>query len=147
MTNQAEGKRVALWIDHRRAIVVTLINDVEATTIIESDVERQLGRTDGVRSNVKHEAVHVPHDDSRDRKFNAQIDVYYDRVIAAFQGAQTIAIFGPGEAKGELRKRIEKTVPEKCVVSVETADKMTTPEIEAKARVGFHPMARRHGES
>ena len=33
---------------------------------------------------------------------------YYNEVIACIGDAETILIFGPGEAKDELQKRIEK---------------------------------------
>jgi len=33
---------------------------------------------------------------------------YYDEVIACIGDAETILIFGPGEAKGELKKRMER---------------------------------------
>ena len=33
---------------------------------------------------------------------------YYDEVIAVIRDAQAILILGPGEAKGELKKRLER---------------------------------------
>jgi hypothetical protein len=41
---------------------------------------------------------------------------------------------GPGEAKGELKKRIEINNLNGRIVDVETVDKMTDPQIVAKAR-------------
>ena len=35
------------------------------------------------------------------------INDYYDRVIAVIRDAASILIFGPGEAKGELKKLLE----------------------------------------
>ena len=38
--------------------------------------------------------------DHQDRRFTGHLDRYYDEVIAAIHDAQSILIFGPGEAKG-----------------------------------------------
>ena len=46
-------------------------------------------------------------EDVRDRQFGNHLNSYYDEVIAAIRGADSIQIFGPGEAKGELEKRLE----------------------------------------
>ena len=60
--------------------------------------------------------------------------------------ADSILIFGPGEAKGELRKAIEESKDmERRIVGVESADKMTQPQINAKVRDYFmkRPTSRR----
>jgi hypothetical protein len=46
-------------------------------------------------------------------------------------------IFGPGEAKGELTKRLERIDLSGRIVSVETVDKMTERQIAAKVRRYF----------
>jgi hypothetical protein len=59
---------------------------------------------------------------------------YYDEVIACIGDAETILIFGPGEAKGELKKRMERDKIGIRIVAMETADKMTQPQIVAKVK-------------
>jgi hypothetical protein len=46
-------------------------------------------------------------------------------------------IFGPGEAKGELKKRLESKGLGGRIVGVETTDKMTERQIAAKVRAYF----------
>jgi hypothetical protein len=46
-------------------------------------------------------------------------------------------IFGPGEAKGELQKRIKKNRLGGRIVGIETVDKMTSRQIAAKVRRYF----------
>jgi hypothetical protein len=36
------------------------------------------------------------------RALKGHLNIYYDAVIASIRGAESIWIFGPGEAKGEL---------------------------------------------
>jgi hypothetical protein len=55
-------------------------------------------------------------------------------VISHLRNAEVILIFGPGEAKGELVKRIERNKLSGRIGGVETADKMTVPQIAAKVR-------------
>jgi hypothetical protein len=45
-------------------------------------------------------------DDQRDSKFMAHLNRYYDEVIAHIRDAESILLSGPGEAKGELEKRL-----------------------------------------
>jgi hypothetical protein len=46
------------------------------------------------------------------------------QVIASIRDAESILIFGPGEAKGELKKRLEEDKLGGHIVSIETVDKM-----------------------
>jgi hypothetical protein len=73
-------------------------------------------------------------EDVRDRQFGNHLHSYYERVVAVLRGAGTIQIFGPGEAKGELRKRLEHEGLKGYVLSVETVDMMTDRQIAAKIR-------------
>lgn len=107
------------------------------TKTIQSNVERQPGRVAGVRSTAHYEAQQVHADDSRDREFMYHLQRYYDQVIALIHNADAILIFGPGEAKGELRKRLEHDKPRGRVLAVETNDKMTDHEIAEKVRERF----------
>ena len=130
--------KIGLWVDHRKAVVVTIPDFGEETTVvILSKVERQPGRLDGKRSITAHEAQLVSADDSRQRKFTGQLDIYYDAVIACVRNAEAILIFGPGEAKGEFRKRLMKAGIRGRIEETETTDKMTDPQIVAKVKQHF----------
>ena len=97
-----------LWIDHREAIIVLISGKRQETRRIKSFVEKQLRRSDCSPSQGRFEAQMVPADDSREREYTGHLDNYYDEVISCIRPAEAILIFGPGEAKGELRKRIER---------------------------------------
>jgi hypothetical protein len=55
-----------------------------------------------------------------------------------------VLLLGPGEAKGELHKRVVKSKLNARVDAVETADKMTDPQIAAKVRAHFGLAAERN---
>lgn len=100
--------KVGLWVDHRKAKIVAVTNKGEEINLIISKVEKQPGRFDHIRSLAPFEAQQVRADDSRQRKFTGHLNIYYDAIIACIRDAQAILIFGPGEAKGELKKRLKK---------------------------------------
>jgi stalled ribosome rescue protein Dom34 len=124
--------KAGLWIDHKQAIVVTVGDKGEEIRRIASEVEKQLQRTGDSPMKGSYEAQQVPSDDSRQRAFTGQLNTYYDEVIASLREATAILILGPGEAKDELRKRLEEKNLGSRIVGVETVDKMT-----AKARAHF----------
>ncbi|MDH4011763.1 MAG: hypothetical protein OEU55_13655 [Desulfobacterales bacterium] len=101
--------KVGLWIDHRKAVIVAVTDTGEEIKLIISKVEKQPRRPGGIRSTTPYESQQVPADDSRQKKFTGHLNIYYDAVTACIRDAESILIFGPGEAKGELQKRIEKT--------------------------------------
>ena len=129
---------VGLWIDHRKAVIVAVTARGESTSLLISKVDKQLGRPGGVRSTASYESQRVPADDSQERRLTQLYDIYYDAVIASIRGAGSILILGPGEAKGELKKRLKKDRLDGRVVGVETADKMTDRQLEARVRGYFH---------
>ena len=131
--------QVGLWIDHREAVVVTITEDGEEMGLIISKVEEQLRRSGDSPLKGFYEAQSVPADASRQRALTKHLNIYYDAVIACIGEAEAILIFGPGEAKIELEKRLKKNNLEGRVVEIETVDKMTDKQIAAKVRQRFNP--------
>jgi len=132
-------KKVAgLWIDHRKAIVVTLSDTGEETTTeVLSNAEKQLGRSEGKRSTLPFEAQQVPKDDKQQRGFTKHLKGFYDEVLSTIRDAHAVLVFGPGEAKGELKKLMEQGNLGKRILAIETVDKMTDREVAAKVREGY----------
>ena len=129
--------KVGLWIDHRKAVIVALTDEAEEIKLIISKVEKQPGRPGGIRSKTSYESQLVRGDDSRQRVLTGHLNIYYDAVIACIRDAESILIFGPGEAKGELKNRLERGKLSGRIVGIETVDKMTDRQISAKVRRYF----------
>jgi len=130
--------RVGLWIDHKKAIVVAVTDKGEETRLIISKVERQLRRSGDSPLEGAYDEKQAPARNSRQRTFTAHLNIYYDAVIACIRDADSILIFGPGEAKGELKKRLKRADLSGRIVGMETVDKMTDHQIAAKVRQHFH---------
>ena len=124
-------RQVGLWIDHRETLVVFLRDQGEETKRIESGMEKHVRFSGGNRSDEGSA------DDQRDRQFAAHLNRYYDEVISHIRDAESILLFGPGEAKVELEKRLASKGLGGRIVGVETVDKMTAPQIAAKVRRHF----------
>jgi stalled ribosome rescue protein Dom34 len=117
-----------VWIDHREAVLVIVTNRGEEMHEIPSNIERSTRGKDGTGSGDGSRQ------DMRDRKFWTRLNRYYDSIITVLRGSDAILIFGPGEAKEELVKRLELEGLKGRVLSVETVDKMSDREIAAKVR-------------
>jgi hypothetical protein len=115
-----------LWIDHRETVVVVIGDKGEETRRIESGMEKHI-RFSGGSGSEDGSA-----EDQRDRQFTGHLNRYYDEVISHLRDAESILIFGPGEAKGELEKRLASKGLSGRIVGVETVDKMTDRQIAAK---------------
>src|SRR5256885_13464761 len=131
------GTKVGLWIDNRKAIVVTVTDKGEEMELIVSTVQKQLRRSGDSPLKGPYEQQQVPADDSRQRTLTGHLNIYYDAVIACIGDAESILIFGPGEAKGELTKRLKRSDLGGRIAGVETVDKMTDRQIAAKVRRHF----------
>ena len=121
-------KQIGLWIDHRKAVIVIVTEEGEELKKITSNMEKHVRFTGGTASEDGST------EDVRDRQFGNHLNSYYDEVIAVIRGADSIQIFGPGEAKGELEKRLEREGLKAHIFAIETVDKMTDRQISAKVR-------------
>ena len=121
-------KQAGLWIDHRKAVIVIVSEAGEEVKEITSNMEKHVRFTEGNGSQDGSS------EDVRDRQFGNHLDNFYDAVVAVIRGADTIQIYGPGEAKGELAKRLEHDGVKERILVVETEDKMTDRQISAKVR-------------
>ena len=116
---------VGLWIDYREAVIVTCMNQREQIRRIPSHVEELVSDAD---------VPHVSQQDRHDKRLDAHLSKYYGKVIGAIRHADSILIFGPGKAKGEIQTKLESQGLAEQIVAVETTDSMTTGQIAAKVR-------------
>jgi hypothetical protein len=130
-------KAAGLWIDHKKAVVVLVTEKGEEVKQISSSVEKQLRRSDTSRSKTQYEPLQVPADDMREKALKGHLKLYYDEVISFIRDAESILIFGPGEAKTELKKSLERHKLTNRIAGIEAADRMTDRQIAAKVRDYF----------
>ena len=106
------AKYAVLWTSHKQTIIVSITDGVEKIVHVESKGKG------GV-----------------EEKWRQLRGEHYRKVIRAIQNAQEIFIFGPAQAKMELKIETLKSEPlAHRVVGTETADAMTENELVKRAR-------------
>ena len=130
-------REVGLWIDHRKAVIVTIENEVEVTREIRSNLEKHVRFSTGTRTKGPNSPKGSTAEDMRDRQFKDHLGNFYDGVISFIRGAEAIWIFGPGEAKVEFKSHLIRGGLEGIIVGIDTVDKMTDHQISAKVREHF----------
>lgn len=120
-------KTLGLWVDHKKAVIVFVAGKETETKLVTANIEKQ----------HRQSGVATPADDIRQRKSTEELGGFYDEVISCIRGAEEILLLGPGEAKGELKKRLEKDNLGSLIVGMKTSDKMTDKQIVALVRGHF----------
>ena len=123
------NNKVGIWIDHKKAVIVSASEGRVTTRTMESDVDahpRYTGQQDSGGAQNYEE------------RHGQQLDRYYDEVISQLGQPEALLIFGPGEAKLELKARLSRSKTSfEHTVDIETADKLTDPQIVAKVKEHF----------
>ena len=123
-------KRVGLWLDRNKAVIVSIIDTGEERKRITSDMEHY-----SLYSSIVSEEG-TP-ENLRDRRFWNHLGEYYDNIITYIQDAKAIQIFGPDEAKYELKKHLESKGLSEYIVSMEETGKLTDDQIWIKVEERF----------
>jgi hypothetical protein len=117
---------VGVWIDHKKAVIVFIAAGHVTTRTLASDVgphPHYSGSQEG-GGEKKYEERH-----------NQRLDQYYDDVISQIGQPDRLLLFGPGEAKLQLKGRLSRSLTSsERIVAVESTDKLTDPQIVAKVK-------------
>jgi hypothetical protein len=134
-------KEVGLWIDHRRAVIVTLDGNGDKSEKSDNITVTTEEVVSGMEKHVRYSSgAHVQEDvaeDQQDKLFNGHLNKYYEEVAAHVKDAAAILILGPGEAKGELEKLLVRQGKGALVAGVRAADKMTDHQVASLVRQHF----------
>ncbi len=130
-----KDKRVGLWLDRNKAVIVSIANNIEAKRIITSDMEHYVLYSTVVPGDGSPENI-------RDRRFWNHLGEYYDKIIEHIRDAAEIQIFGPEGAKYELQKHLENAGLAGLIVSMEDAEKLTDLQIATKVQKRFPTRSR-----
>lgn len=118
-------KKVGIWIDHRRAVVVTIENGEESIKTIE-------GEDDHKRKSMGPQAIN---EHRVEENYRLHVVNFYKDVIKDIGKPDQLLVMGPAQAKLEFAGEVEKVSELRGVtMKIETADKMTDPQVAAKVR-------------
>lgn len=130
-------KEVGLWVDHHKAVIVTIYNGVTVTRESLINKEKQVRFSSKADSSISTNFRRSDAEDMLDRKFVTRLNRFYTGIISIIRDADSIWIFGPGEAKAELENRVKKAGLGARVVGIYPMDKMTTPQILTKVQAHY----------
>ena len=119
-------RKVGVWIDHKKAVIVTVTNDGEEITHITSELSKA--------ERISGSSTEIGDESPRSRRFAEQLNKYYGVVLQYMRDKVSILILGPGKAKIEFQKRLEAESLSGRIIGVEPADKMTDRQIAARVR-------------
>ena len=126
-------RKVGLWINHLKAVIVSIANKKIYIREIISNVEKQNHsmKSDMVESSGENAVkLHDPHSE-------ILLDRYYDVIISLISAAESIWIFGPDEAKIELEDQLRTAGFGARVVGIETVAEMTNRQLALKVQQRF----------
>jgi hypothetical protein len=119
------GQDVGVWIDHKKAVIVSIAADQVTTRTLKSDVD----------THSHFSGSHSGGEKKYEGRHNEDLHRYYDEVIGQLGEPDALLLFGPGEAKLQLKARLghaKKSL--ESLVDLESTDKLTDPEIVAKVK-------------
>jgi hypothetical protein len=127
-------REVGLWIDHTKAVIVTVIGEKDEMRRVNSHIEKYVHFSGGSNASPLYGTCNITGKGKPDRDFKSFLSSYYEGVVSLLRYADSIWIIGPGEAKGELVKHLQQGLLSRHVVSKENMGKMTDRQIAFKVR-------------
>lgn len=139
-------KQVGIWIDTKKAIVVTLEgHKEEKITEIDSEVENKVYHNKEGDKGIFSAGHHSDNETKFGNRKKEQMNYYLDTVMDYIKSSDYLYIFGPGETKLKLEQRIrnKKSLGKINLKAVETSDSMTLNEIVAHVKDFYNPLQRK----
>jgi hypothetical protein len=132
------AKNVGIWIDHAKAIAVTIEGARTTIERTESGVEGHFRLTGGSRTKTPYGPQTIVNEQRPDERRKHQLHAYYRKIVASLRDADSIYLFGPAEAPREIAKEIARSKRLSArLAGVGRADKMTERQIAAKVRAFY----------
>lgn len=130
-------KQVGIWVDHRKAVIVTAGQGEEKVQVIHSGLETQGQQAGESRPRSEHGQQDKHADDTIQNQATVHLKKFYNDIGAYIKDFDYIMLMGPGEARIELRNTLEARSMGHKILEVRPADKLTDREITLEVRAYF----------
>jgi hypothetical protein len=124
--------KVGLWIDYRKAIIVSVKERWEEIKKVVLVSEQYLQHYFDSNTDSNYRPLQIPANYIPQHIFQERINIYYEEVIASICDANSILIFGSNTAKDELKYRLEMNKLGDRIIGIEMVAQMTERQISAK---------------
>jgi len=131
-------KNVGIWLDNEKAYIITLVDGNEKVEKIESHVETRVRVEGETKSYSRLGGMLINPQKKKTKRKNNQLKDYFKSILRKTKDANGIYIFGPADAKTNLKKIVEqeKTLTKK-LRRVDPSDKLTENQMVAKVKEVF----------
>ena len=139
-------KQIGIWIDSKKAIIVTLEGQKEEKIIeIDSDVENRIYHNKESNKGTFSGSHHSDSETKFENRKKEQLSYYLKLVMNNIKESDYLYLFGPGETKIKLEQkiRVEKSLDKINLKAVETSDSMTLNGIVAQVKDFYNPLKRK----
>ncbi|MEO6901862.1 MAG: hypothetical protein ABI315_01760 [Bacteroidia bacterium] len=128
-------KQAGIWIDSKKAIVVTLDQNDKQITVIPSNIEDKTHyENEGDKGSFMGQQ-HVSNERTFDERKKNQLHTFLQEVVASLKDVAGIYICGPAEVKVHLRKEVEANKNlEKVFRGIDSCEQMTENQLVAKVK-------------
>lgn len=132
------ARKLGIWIDHREAVMVVVDNGDVRIKRLESNAESNVNPSEG----WKGSGTGVPQSISQEKKAQGrrrhQYRAYYQNVLKEIRKAEQVYLLGPGEAKRELKKEMDKHKDQQGkLLAVEPCDRVIESQLIAKVKTFY----------
>ena len=128
-------EKIAVWLDHSEAKLITFENKVANTETINSGVETHI-RIDGEGSESSRFGVGTTNNENRNNnRHSNELSGYYKALAGKLKSYDEILLFGPTNAKEQLKNMLvsDKSFSGKSI-EIKSSDKLTPNQLVAFAR-------------
>jgi len=128
-------KKVGIWIDKEKAHLVSLQNEKEHITTINSEMEF-FNPKGGSRSKTRWGPQDVVQDSKYLEREKHQYKSYFKQLAHKLKDADALVIFGPADTNDRFRRELEEhyTSIASKIKGVEKADSMSMNQVKAWVR-------------
>lgn len=119
-------QQIGVWIDSKKANIVTLKGEEATINTIHSGIEGK-NRIDGEGKDfARFGEQFVSNENKLENKYKQELASFLNEVLAIVKDAEDVVLFGPAQVKKELEKLMKKDrLASKKLIDVVDADSMT----------------------
>ena len=130
--------KVGVWIDHEKACIVSLVKDNVNVMHFDSNIPEYVHLSRRGRLSSPYASQNFSPEKRIEEKYRNQTHKFYKKIIHQLDDADHIFLFGPGEARLELKKEMKKSKERFTRIrGVERSDKMTENQMIAAVKKFF----------
>lgn len=129
--------KVGIWVDYKKAVLVYFTAEGHEVKQVKFKAGKPLAEGRVASRNRSHGRMDWVADDRLQNKAEVDRKGYYKDIIAATDGCPELFVFGPAQAKTELKKQLLARKVPGLVLDVAASDEMTEAQIVATARAHF----------